>query len=214
MYNTMIQRITAGAINKVNDAVIGMPAAPLGLGVSKFAGQLGNGIYFDDSNILFDSTMGTVYGGHFRYVRLAAAATAPNTVGQLVFWDTVANAADNLYQVTTAENGTTDLAMNCAGIVLNSGWTPGNYSFIQDFGPTFVKFRGTLTAAGAIGSRVFCAAVGAGVDLGEADVIDSANPALFSDVSKMMGRYIGVAIDAPTNNGLKRVYVNFHNLRG
>lgn len=214
MYFSQIQRITAGSINKVNDAVAGMPGAPLGIGTSKFAGQLGNGIYLDDTNILFDSSMGTVYGGHFRYVRLAAAATVPLKVGQILFWDTVANAADNLFQVTTAESGTTDGAMNIAGIALNTAWGAGNYSFLQDMGSVFVRFRGTLTAAGAIGSRVFAAAAGAGADLGEADVIDSSNPTLFSDVSKMMGRYLGIAIDAPTNNGLKRVNVAVHNFRG
>lgn len=212
MYSSPIVRITNGAVNKVNDAVVGMPAAPLGLGASKFAGQLGNGWYMDDGQILFDATMGTVLGGHFRYVRLAAAAAAV-VVGQIVFWDTVANAANNLFQVTTAESGTTDAAMNSAGIVLNSGWTPGNYSIIQDMGVTFVKFRAALTAAGAIGSRVFAAAAG-GADLGKADVVDSANPALFSDVSKLMGRYLGIAQDAPTNGGLKRVYVAIHNMRG
>lgn len=212
MYSSPIVRITNGAINKVNDAVVGMPGAPMGPGISKFSGQLGNGWYMDDGQILFDSTMGTVFGGHFRYVRLAAAAAAV-VVGQIVFWDTVANAANNLFQVTTAESGTTDVAMNSAGIVLNSGWSAGNYSIIQDEGVIFTKFRATLTAAGAIGSRVFCAAAG-GADLGKADVIDSANPALFSDVSKLLGRYLGIAQDAPTNGGLKRVYVNMHNLRG
>ncbi len=212
MYNSAIVRITSGAINKVNDSVVGMPAAPLGLGISKFAGQLGQGFYLDDSNVLYNSAMGTVYGGHFRYVRLAAAALAV-VVGQIVFWDTLANAADNLFQVTTAENGSTDAAMLSAGIVLNSGWTPGNYSVIQDMGPVFVKFRAALTSAGATGSRVFASASG-GADLGFADVVDSANPALFSDVSKLFGRYLGVAQEAPTNGGLKRVYVNMHNMRG
>ena len=151
-------------------------------------------------------------GGHFRYVRLSASAGAV-VVGQAVFWDTVANAADNLFQVTTAESGTTDASMNLAGIVLNNGWSVGTYSIIQDVGPTYCKFRATLTGTGAIGSRVFAAAAG-GADLGFADVIDSSNPTLFSDVSKMMGRYYGIAIDAPTNGGLKRVYVNMHNVRG
>ena len=75
-----------------------------------------------------------------------------------------------------------------------------------------VKFRGTLTAAGAVGSRCFAAAAG-GADLGFADVIDSANPTLFSDVSKMLGRYLGIAEEAPTNRGLKRVYLKLNNPR-
>lgn len=211
MMHSPILRLTAGAINKINDAVVGMPAAPSGPGTSKFQGQLGQGIWLDDANILYNSAMGTVYGGHFRYVRLAAAATAV-VVGQLVFWDI--SVADNLFQVTTSEAGSTDGAMFRAGVVLNSGWTAGNYGVIQDVGPTFVKFRAALTSAGAAGSRVYAAAAGAGADNGFADVLSSANPALFSDVSLMQGRYIGNAVQAPTNGGLKLVNVNFNNVRG
>ena len=211
-YIDPIVRLSSGTINKVNDALIGGGGSNIGPQIGLAPQQLGAGFWLDDNNVLFDSTMGSVFGGHFRYVRLASAALAV-VVGQIVFWDTLANAADNLFQVTTSESGSTDAAMLAAGIVLNSGWTPGNYSVIQDFGPIPVKFRATLTAAGAAGSRVFAAAAG-GADLGFADVIDSGNPTLFSDVSKMMGRFLGVAQETPTNGGVKRVYVSIHNARG
>jgi hypothetical protein len=210
MFHSPIIRLTAGCINQINDAVIGGISGVSGQ--SKYPQQLGNGIWLDDNNILFNSAVGTVYGGHFRYVRLAAAAAAV-VVGQLVFWDTVANAADNLYQVTTAESGTTDAACSRAGIVLNNGWTPGNYSVIQDCGPVYCKFRAALTSAGAIGSACYAAAAG-GADLGFLDVLDSAAQTSVQDVALMQRRWIGEAIDAPTNSGLKRVYVNFMNLRG
>jgi hypothetical protein len=213
MWNDNIPVVTRGFLNRVNDVQPGYQSTPFGPSPSiDYQGTLGNGWWQDDSNIVFDTTMGTVYGGHFRYVRLSSAAAAV-VVGQIVFWDTVANAADNLFQVTTAESGTADAAMNWAGIVLNSGWSAGYYSIIQDVGPTYVKFRAALTAAGAIGSRAFCAAVG-GADLGKADVIDSGSSTAFSDVSKMFGRYLGISIDAPTNGGLDRVYINVHNVRG
>jgi hypothetical protein len=212
MFNTAIDRITSGPINKVNDAVVGMPAAPFGPGLSKFAGQLGAGFWVDDANVLYDSTVGVVYGGHFRYVRLSAAAAAVIR-GQIVFWDTLANAADNLFQVTTAENGSADAAMLHAGIVLNPAWTPGNYSIIQDWGPVYVKFRAALTSAGAAGSRAFCAAVGGG-DLGKADVVDSATAATIANISQMLGRYLGVCQEAPGNGSLSRVYLSMANLRG
>lgn len=212
MYDSLIQRIASGFINVVNDPVAGGGGGNIGPQVGYAPGQLGNGIWLDDSDILFNSAVGTVFGGHFRYVRLAAAAVAP-IIGQTLFWDTVANAVDNLFQVTTLESGSVDTAMNGAGICLSAGVTPGNFTIIQDVGPTFCKFRATLTAAGAFGSRCFQAASG-GADLGFLDVIDSGNPTLFSDVSKMLGRYVGIAIDAPTNGGLKRVYVNYHNVRG
>ncbi len=203
-------RISTGLYNTVNDLVIGGVAGITG--ASKFAGQLGQGWYADDDQIFYSSTVGAVYGGHFRYVRLAAAATVPVVRGQIVFWDI--SVADNLYQVTTAESGSTDGAMFRAGIVLNPSWSAGYYSVIQDLGICAVKFRGTLTTAGAAGSRCFCAAAGAGVDLGLGDVIDSANPTLFSDVSLMLGRFLGVAKEAPTNGGTKLVDLGAFNVRG
>ena len=214
MYASPIIRMTAGVINQINDAVVGMPAAPFGVGNSKFAGQLGTGAWLDDANILFNSAIGTVYGGHFRYVRLAAAATAV-VVGQIVFWDTLVNVPPpGGYQVTTSEAGSADGAVLSAGIVLNPNWTPGNYSVIQDVGLCFVKFRTTLTQAGAAGSRAFAAAAGAGADNGTADVIDAATASTFATTSQQMGRFLGISADTPTNGGLKRVYINMHNVRG
>lgn len=210
-FDSPIVRLTTGLIDTINDTVIG---GIQGIsGVSRFAAQLGQGFWLDDSNILWNSaTPG--YGGHFRYVKLSAASSAV-VRGQLVFWDVVSapNTA-GVFQVTTLETGSADGAMKAAGIVLNPAWTAGKFSVIQDIGLCYTKFRAVLTAAGANGSRVFAAAVGAGVDNGLADVIDSANPALFSDVSKMLGRYLGVAWEAPAGAGLKRVDLNIHNMVG
>jgi hypothetical protein len=207
VYHSPIIRLTAGAINKINDARIGLQGTPQGPSTEKFGGQLGNGIWLDDANILFDSSMGTVYGGHFRYVRLAADApvdTETNhvlTVGQLVFWTPVATAAPNLYQVTTGEAG-----LLPAGIVLNSGWTPGNYGVIQDVGLCYVHFRGTITGTPAIGRTVTAALDGAGTDLGFIDQIDTATvPAL--DYA------IGRAVDLPVNGQAKRIFLNIANVR-
>jgi hypothetical protein len=204
VFNSAIIRMTAGPINQINDAVVGMPAAPLGPGVSKFAGQLGAGIYLDDANILYNSAVGTVYGGHFRYVRLAAAATAV-VVGQIVFWDlTVAN---NLYQVTTSEAGSATGATLAAGIVLNNKWTAGNYSVIQDIGDCFVQFRGTLTGASAAGAGVYCAGAGTGVDNGFADV--QTQSTTITDI--MLQRFLGTAKGTPTNGSLTLVSLKMVN---
>lgn len=214
MYNAQIARITAGFLNKVNDAAIGQITASSGPRASRFAQQLGQGLWFDDNNVPYDSSMGTLYGGHYRYVRLAAAATAPVAVGQILFWDTLTNAADSLFQVTTSEAGSTDTAVLTAGICLNSAWSVGNYSWIQDLGPCYVKFRTTLTSAGAPGSRVYAAAAGAGADLGLADVVDSGGAATIANVSQLLGRYIGTAQETPAGGALKRVYLNIPNVRG
>lgn len=210
-YDSPIVRLTTGFIDNINDTVIGGIAGISG--ASKFAGQLGQGFWLDDTNILWNNaTPG--YGGHFKYVKLDTGASAV-VRGQLVFYNPVAAPGlAGVETVTSLESGSTDGAMKIAGVVLNASWTAGNYSVIQDIGICYVKFRAALTAAGANGSRVFAAAVGAGADNGFCDVIDSANPTLFSDVSKMLGRYLGVAWEAPTSGGLKRINLNIHNQLG
>lgn len=204
-FDSPIVRLTTGFIDNINDTVIaGKPAFGTSLTTSALAGQLGQGFWLDEAALLWNSaTPG--YGGHFRYVLLSAASSAV-VRGQLVFWDviTAPGTAGNM-TVTTLETGSTDGAMQAAGVVLNSAWSAGKYSVIQDAGIVYCKFRAALTAAGALGSRVFAAAAGAGADNGLCDVIDAAGAAVFSDVSKMIGRYVGVAQEAPTNGGLKRV---------
>jgi len=210
--NSQIQRMTR-PINDVNDSVIaGQPAFGNSSTVSKAAGQLGMSITLDDNNVFADTSIGTVYGGTFQYVRLSSGSAEPAR-GQIVFWDV--SVAVNLYQVTTLETGTVPGAQFMAGIVLNPDWTPGNYSYIQKLGLVSVKFRAALSAAPAgVGAAVYAAAAGAGVDNGLADVIASADPTDFSDVSLMANRYLGTAWQLPTNGGTTLVFLNPRNYRG
>lgn len=212
-YDSPIVRLTTGFIDNINDTVVGGGGGGTGAGGSaKTAGQLGQGFWLDDSILQWNSATAG-FGGHFRYVRLSSASVAPLERGQIVFWDVTV--ADNLYQVTTSEAGTTPGAMLRAGIVLNASWTPGNYSVIQDVGPCYVQFRAALTAVpSGVGCGVYCAAAGAGVDNGEADVLANANPATWSDVSIFQGRYLGTAITLPVNGGLTLVDLDFKNIRG
>lgn len=207
-----IIRIPAGAINNVNDSVIGNDPVGNSTTLSQVAGQLGKVVQLDDSQLIYKSSIGTVFGGMFQYVRLAAAASAV-VVGQIVFWDQ--SVADNLFQVTTLESGSTPGAQLRAGIVLNNSWAAGNYSYIQIFGPTFVKFRAVLTEAGQAGCGCFAAAAGAGADNGLADVIGTADPATFGDVSLMESRFLGNAGNvAPTGGSLTLVNLTLSNPRG
>jgi hypothetical protein len=211
-FDSPIIRLTTGNIDTINDVVVaGAPAFGTSTTVSMLAGQLGQGFWLDDSAIQYASST-AVYGGHFRYVRLSSAATTLPVRGQIVFWDLTSVAVDNLYQVTTLESGSTTGALFAAGIVLNgTTWAKNNYSVIQDVGPCYVQFRGTLTgAASAFGAGVFCAGAGAGVDNGFADVQTQSTS--ITDV--MLQRFLGTAIDAPTNGSLSRVYLRFGNVRG
>lgn len=212
MWTSPIIRMN-GAINKINDTVIGGGGSGIS-GNAKFAGQLGQSVWIDPSQIIYDSATGTLYGGRFRYVRFRAADAAAYTIGQIMFWDTQVSSFSTAYQVTNSESlSSTDNAIFIAGIYIGTT-TYGNYGFIQDVGIVPVKFRAALTGAGALGSRVYAAGAGAGVDQGFADVIDSANPTLFSDVSLMAARYLGNAVVTPTNAGLKNVSLAFHNILG
>lgn len=210
----LIQRLSSGALNTVNDTLIGGGGGNIGPQIGLAPGQLGKIIELDDSELgpVTDTTMGTLYGGEFQYVRLAAAATAV-VVGQIVFWDI--SVADNLFQVTTSEAGSTVGAQFRAGIVLNSDWDAGNYGYIQRLGPTYVKFASVLTGTAQIGGAVYCAAIGAGANNGFADIYDlSAVGVTFNDAGLLDNRYLGAAIDLPVASGLKLVNLNFRNLRG
>lgn len=207
-----IQRIN-GYLNTVNDTVIGGQAGISG--ASKFAGQLGKQLLVDPSQIaqLYSSAIGTLYGGSYRYVRLSSTGTQP-VVGQILFWDTTVSSWQSAYQVSVNESlSSVDNAVMIAGIFLG-GLAPGNYGFIQDAGIVPIQFRGTLTAAGAIGSEVYAAAAGAGVDAGFADVVASGNPTTFADAGLLQARYLGQAIAAPTNGSLTNVILNLKNWIG
>lgn len=210
MQNDQIIRLSSGVVNKVNDAVVGQQAAQYGYGGTKFAGQLGAGFWQDDSVLRYDSTIGTVYGGHFRYVRLAAASAVP-IVGQLAFWSPIASFADNLYQVTADEAATSgDDAVAIAGVFLYGSITAGNYTVIQDIGPCFVKMRAAaLTGTAAVGCAVIAAAAG-GADVGFCDTVDQlANPATMQDVSLFLRRYVGRSRGTPVAGALALVDLNF-----
>lgn len=211
-WESPIIRISSGLLNKVNDAVIGGTAS---IGSrSRYAGQLGKVLWVSQELIgnMYDPAVGTLYGGRYRYVRYNAADTPAPVVGQAAFWDTTVANWSSAYQVTRESNlSSVDNDVLMAGIFINVP-TAGNYCFIQDVGQVKVKFRGTLTAAGAIGSRVFIGGAGDGADEGLADVLTAATAATFGDIGLQMSRYLGVAVEAPTSGGVKSVVLRFNNV--
>lgn len=159
--NTSAWKLISGALNNENNAALGSPlASSSGFIVSSYAGFIGTKYTFsaDDAGKLSYTTNGTLYGGTYQMVRIAAAATQSNLVrGRLVFWDT--SAAEDLYQVTNDETQNGGLPL-FAGVLLNAP-TAGNYTVIQVGGRVTVQMRATITAA----TRFFSwSAAGAGVD--------------------------------------------------
>ncbi len=214
MWESNIIRVTTGRLNTVNDTYIG--GAPTGTGSnSRYAGQLGKALWFgpqsDQIGVMFDSTVGTLYGGRYRYVRMRAGDDDSPAVGvgQILFWDTTLTNWQQYYQVTRDENlSSVDNAVMIAGIYLG-GFTGGNYGFIQDLGMVNVRFRSVLTTAGAIGSRAYATGAGdIGTDQGTADVLTTDSTSLAN------ARYLGNAVEAPAGGALKQVLLGFHNIIG
>jgi hypothetical protein len=202
--------VTTGKLNTVNDTVIG-GSESIG-GRSRFAGQLGKHLWLGPEQIegMYDPSVGTLYGGRFRYVRMRGAdADSPAVaVGQILFWDTVVTNWQTRYQVTRLENlSSADNAVMIAGIYLG-GFDTDNYGFIQDLGMVPVLFRANLTVAGAIGSRVYAAGAGAGADEGLADVLTADATSLVNQ------RYLGPAVTAPVASELDTVLLHFNNALG
>jgi len=197
-------------LNNTNDAIIGGNSSGAA-GSSRFAGQLGCHVWFGPNQIaqMTDTTVGTLYPGRFRYVRIRATDddSPALTPGKLVFWDTTITNWQAKYQVTRDENlSSVDNAVMIAGVYLG-GIEPGNYGFIQDLGMVDVRFRSVLTAAGAIGSRVYAAGAGdTGDDQGTADVLTT------DATSLPNARYLGTAITAPGAGALDTIFLGFHNI--
>lgn len=218
MWESDIIRISTGRLNTVNDTYIGGEAAGnsgLTTPNSQYSEQLGKAVWFGPQGhqigVLFDSTVGTLYGGRYRYVRMRDGDDDSPAVGvgHILFWDTTIANWQQMYQVTRDENlSSSDNAVFIAGIYLG-GFTGGNYGFIQDLGMVNVRFRSVLTAAGAIGSRAYAAGAGdLGNDQGTADVLTTDSTSLANT------RFLGNAIEAPSAGGLKQVALGFHNILG
>ena len=201
MWISPIVRVSTGLLNTVDDSVIGNQE---GLsGVSKFGGQLGKGLWVDADQIaqMYDSAIGTLYAGCYRYVKFKAAMGA-GVRGQAVFWDN--GVADNLYQVTTLETTTTLVASSVAGILLGVP-TAGNYGFIQVAGIATVKYRAAIGGTLATGRPVTVCVAG-GADQGLFDIVDGAG------IEPIQA---GWAIETPVNSALKKINMNnIFSLRG
>ena len=199
MWESPIIRVSTGLLNTVNDTVIGNSSGISGL--SKFGGQLGKALWVDSSQIalMFSSTIGTLYAGLYRYVRLKANSALP-VRGQTVFWDDAAGIG--LYQVTALETITTYVGASKAGIYIG-GMGVGNYGFIQVAGIATIKYVASIAGTKAIGRPVSLSQAGT-VSIGLADVDDTPTPELF----------LGYAIDLPADGALGRIDLQLINPRG
>ena len=109
-------------LNIVNDDKCG-GASNFGTGATLYGGILGIEVEFTDSQVYYDSDVGTLYGGRYQYVQTFGSATATPARGEAAFWEDV----DNWVVSADAVNG------NFAGVFLNT-ITKGNFGWIQKSG--------------------------------------------------------------------------------
>jgi hypothetical protein len=157
MYSQII-RVSTGKLNTVNDTVIGGQSntGMAGTEPTLFAGQLGARLVVPSSQIdqMYSSTIGTLYGGIYQYVKLADDDSTP-VVGQGLFWQSTPSD----FIVSSDSNGGFTNTPTVAGIYIG-GITEGNYGFIQIAGIATVKYKSGLTVAAATGLPIIVASTG------------------------------------------------------
>lgn len=160
----------------------------------QYSGQLGADEYLNFAAAQKYSDLTTapntpLQGGRYQYVQYAADGTS-YVQGQVLYWKDETN-----YIVTNVAPIST--SSNIAGIAV-SPVTQGNYWFIQTAGVAYVLY------AASVGSTTASTGVYAVVNTATANALADATADATVGVNKL---FIGIAKDAPSNSGVKRVYL-------
>lgn len=185
-------------LNNQNDSTAEAQTDVYGQGF-RYGGGLNNADYIrandTEASGLSLSTVGTLYGGVYRRLQISGGTFKR---GQIVFWDFTAGKA---YAAVTNTEPTGVSMIAGAFINADAGVTSGNYGWIQTDGIATLLFRGTITKTGAVGDAVYAAAQGAGAD--NATVDNLADATTLTSVE--LRHFVGIAVEAPTSGGLKKV---------
>lgn len=192
-FTQQIDRASTGLINTISDAVAGGIQSPSGNAV--YSGQAGERIILGPESVRFNPAVGTVFGGMFQYVQIAAAAAASLAIGRLLYW------LDYENFIVTPDVSATNISA-FAGVILNGTLAPavaGNWIFMQVLGKVNVRFKASTTkTTPAIGDIVSSDATPSNT----ADVIADATTL----TSPLFKNIIGAAIlAAPVGGGLTTV---------
>jgi len=180
-----IVRTSLPALNDINDAYPANNTPSMSGATNTYAAQLGARVWLDGNpgGVRYDSTIGTLYGGKYQYVKTTAGTTAAYVLGRPVFWTDFEN------YVVTADS-TAVLVGKMAGIILNAV-TKGNYCWIQTAGKATVLFKTGLTASTpADGDLIVIDATTGLAD----DLTQSSSPTYLT-----LKAAIGVALGAPVS---------------
>lgn len=182
----------ANYLNAVDATWPGSPA-DVTLGMSEIPGLIGSKYKLSKGRALklSNTTVGTLYSAVYQLVRTYASSTNALVVGGAVFWQ------DKENFIVTPDATTTSLF---AGIAINIPTVKGNVVYIVVEGDVVCKCKATLTQAGAINDPVIISITSSA---GTADVLADATG--WTNVQLRL--WIGYAIEALTNAGLKRVSI-------
>jgi hypothetical protein len=197
-WDSPIIRISSGKLNTVDDTVIANAGAFGSNTGTRFGGQLGKKVFFDDENIglMADTSVGDLYTGLYQYVLLDADSATP-AVGNIAFW----NQQEGISAFEVTMNPDAGLASVLtgslvAGVFINA-ITPGRYGYIfVGYGIVDVLYAESITGTAEAGRPVF---VSASVP-NRADIIDT-DPS----TTPIFNQYLGVAIETPVAGALRQV---------
>ncbi len=137
-----------------------------------------------DALALSNTTIGTLYGGLYQYVKVAASSSAAPTLGHICWWDT--SVADSTYQVTPDQPS----SKLVAGVFINTP-TKGYYWWILVSGKVSGVFKTPLTGAAAVGQAAYADSTGV------FDVQDAGTNPTFTQFGDLLNAYMGVAETLP-----------------
>lgn len=182
-----------GKLNAVDDEYIGGPANQL-TGLPLYRGQIGSKLVLnhEEAAKMSDTSIGTLYGGMYRYVKTKAASSASPARGLAAFY---ASAADLEADTVTPDSpGAVD---GCFAGVYISAPTKGQYCWIQTSGLASCKFQSSITrATPAVQDMVFITA--------SANTFDQEEAATTVTVG-MLARHVGIAAEVPVGAAIKLV---------
>ncbi len=198
------------------DSVVGgaLTGVPSGIGANQGNQDVpGDRLIFGQADALAMSktSVGTLYGGLYQYVRTKSNSTATPTIGRLVFWDNTVNY--NLYQVTPDE-----VVGMIAGVAINT-LTKGYSWWIQIAGIANIHYRTSISGTETVGRGVFALMGGAGADVGTADQLVGASTAVTTGgstnvgIDSLIANYLGVAVELPVDNLLRLVEMPLNKVR-
>ena len=189
-------RITGNLNEGIGDAYPGSPKAGTIVGAEGATGQLGANVFITSQELVNYTnpagTIGTLYGGWYKYVRFKTTWSATLAAGQPLFY---ADATDMLNQVVTPDAAA---AAIFAGFALCATTTKGNYWWIQTGGIATVLCKASSVTDGTAGDL----AVQSGQTTATIDSYADATSLATAGLFKLIR---GVFIEVAVAGALKRI---------